>query len=467
MGATFPLKLSSLHHLLRLLILKLPSLRPLRNSFIRLSNFNPTPSYLPRSSKRSSSKTVSSFSIIALFLIFAFCLTIYQNQAQGPTSLTDLENARAENQVANIAFFIQIYSKTIDLLPPLIDVIWHPDNIYAVHVDADVPDERMEAVDVILANPKYSNVLLMPREHVTYLGITTLLSTLDAITFLLNQSTEWKYFINLSGADYPMIKPNHIRELLGSREIAGNRLNFVQAYDDPSVVRDQIYKSRFETMWVDSALWMNIALHKGEERQSERCKHGCLLKSDASAHPLLDHRFGELPIVKTEAWVILHRSFAEYAVESPMSRRLQATLCNMACPEEFFFGTLLELAGEFSGSIVYDAFRCVLWTHKRYKGSRPPELDSGVVANVTGILEESGAMFSRKMMKRESTVKAFVEHELLGLWDGGNEVRAGMSRSERYVERVRRRVRCMVGLRWKWRSHFHRYANCMQGREQW
>lgn len=167
------------------------------------------------------------------------------------------------------------------------------------------------------------------------------------------------------------------------------------------------------------------------------------------SHPLFKSYMGRIPFVKSEAWVILHRSFAKYAIDSPLARRYTAVLSNIPCPEEFYFGTVLALSEEFRDTAVYDGFRCVLWSHKKEKSSRAPEIDGGKIPTIYSVLRASGALFGRKRMKVTSPVKTFIDDEILGVSLSPAERADPNHAANKFLAKALRRVECMSQFRRK------------------
>lgn len=412
--------------------------------------------------------------IIVLFALVFSSLIFYQIYIPG--SLTTNNSLIAPNSLysdrseANIAFFIQSYSKSLPLLPSLLQVIWHPDNIYVIHLDAKTPSSEFAQINRLIAFQNYSsNVILMPSEHVSYLGITTVLNTLNGISAAQNASDQWDYFINISGSDYPLVRPAHLRRILASPDILSNRLNFVQATEDPPSVDSREYNARFESIHIDASLWTNllqkprIAAPLGPVDKT--CKQGCLWNIEEESHPLLTSPHGKLPLIKTEAWVILHRSFAEYCTSSPLSRRMISIMTNIPIPEEYFFGTLLSMAPEFNHTSVYDSFRSIFWTHKPDDGPRPPVIDKGGVPNIYAKLRTSGDLFVRKRSRATSPVRSFIDKDLMGIGLSQREWKDFNNTAVQYAAFAMRRVRCRAKHRVQYDGWYPKYEACLTSDE--
>lgn len=91
-----------------------------------------------------------------------------------------------------------------------LSAVYHPRNQYVLHLDLEAPPrERLELASLVKADPTFSeveNVHVMAQSNlVTYKGPTMIACTLQAISILLKESSEWDWFINLSASDYPLM----------------------------------------------------------------------------------------------------------------------------------------------------------------------------------------------------------------------------------------------------------------------
>lgn len=97
-----------------------------------------------------------------------------------------------------------------DMLKRTLLALYHPNNRYIVHLDAESsPEERLDLLDFVRGNSvmgRFGNVMVMKKANlVTYRGPTMVANTLHAAAILLREGSEWDWFINLSAADYPLV----------------------------------------------------------------------------------------------------------------------------------------------------------------------------------------------------------------------------------------------------------------------
>ncbi|XP_051807026.1 beta-1,3-galactosyl-O-glycosyl-glycoprotein beta-1,6-N-acetylglucosaminyltransferase-like [Acanthochromis polyacanthus] len=120
----------------------------------------------------------------------------------------------------------------------LLRAIYAPQNIYCVHVDKKSETSVFAAIMAITSC--FPNVFMVTRPvSVVYAGWTRVQADLNCMADLYNASTEWKYFINVCGQDFPL-KTNlemvrMLRSLKGqnsmeSEPIAGKKWRVTNAY---------------------------------------------------------------------------------------------------------------------------------------------------------------------------------------------------------------------------------------------
>lgn len=404
--------------------------------------------------------------ICAITLLFSYHDVVQIRTLHPKQLLTNVAvNRDYVTRHVRIAYFVQAYEQTLHLLPTLFDRIWDPENIYALHIDAKVSSDDYKKVERTLRR-RFNNttkILFLQRQFVTYFGITTVLNTIDAISALLKASFEWDYFINLSASDYPLVPPNVVRDALSAPAIVDNKLNFVQITGSQATTMNIFYDMRLHGVYIDTALWANMTVRYPAMNPLNRtsttnpCINGCLWRLQNSSHPLLNSStYGKIPFVKAEAWMILHRTFAEFAVNSPAARRLVTAMATIPCPEEMYFSTLLFMDAAFRKTAVPDAFRFLRWSTPSVprNGSHPVLLDTVPMNEVVRQMEASGALFARKIKKKSSEFTIFVDQFLFGADDpeDANEKRLQRLRVKLYKDRVLERVSCTAKTRRVWRS---------------
>lgn len=367
---------------------------------------------------------------ILTFLIVAFGLS---NIVRQPNSLGF--QLFSHEREAKLAFFVQVSDSSVLQVPRLLSALWHRENIYAIHLDTKVKMPMQSKLkQMIHGYSDNGNVIFLDSEPISYAGITMLLNTINAMSVLLQISADWDFFINLSGSDYPLVSPLALRQLLGSSTVLGEHLNFVQ---NQSSDKDLEWFSdrRIGRLHVDTSLWIE---HKGTGR---KIGNGSLQQLNIT----LPVRRKQISVYKTEGWVILHRTFAEYAVYSPRSRRLLLSLATARAADELFFATLLVGSDLFCDKIVWEAFRYVDWGTPKKRLSRPAFLDQDNGSEeIWKRLAHSGALFARKFIHLESPAKSFIDKHLSGTYTFEDHMNDAV---QSHIALVRKRLSSVVKRR--------------------
>ena len=100
-----------------------------------------------------------------------------------------------------IAYSMLVYND-IEQVERLLQAIYTPSNYYCIHVDKKSPSEFHEAVDSI--TKCFPNVYKTRESHVVNWGeIGVVLAEVECMKLLWSQK-KWKYFINLTGFEFPL-----------------------------------------------------------------------------------------------------------------------------------------------------------------------------------------------------------------------------------------------------------------------
>lgn len=101
-----------------------------------------------------------------------------------------------------IAFSLLMY-KDLEQAERLLRAIYRPQNIYCIHVDKKSSDSIYQAMEGI-ANC-FENVFMAPRRIDVHWGQFSVLEPdLMCMEELLQRNKKWKYFINLTGQEFPL-----------------------------------------------------------------------------------------------------------------------------------------------------------------------------------------------------------------------------------------------------------------------
>lgn len=109
----------------------------------------------------------------------------------------------------------------------LLRAIYTPQNIYCVHVDQKAQASVHSAIKAITSC--FPNVFMVSQTvNVVYSGWPRVQADLNCMADLYNSNTNWKYFINLCGQDFPL-KTNleivrALRSLRGANSLESEKM---------------------------------------------------------------------------------------------------------------------------------------------------------------------------------------------------------------------------------------------------
>lgn len=346
-----------------------------------------------------------------------------------------------EELQADVAFFVQVSEANMPLVTRLIERLWHERNIILVHIDKKAPDAAVESFMEQYkdkSTQKYSNLHFLPRQSVTYSGVSMLLNTLSAMEYLLNLPQRWDYFINLSGSDYPCITARNLRILLGQPRINRQRVSFLQL-GFTSEFEEKVKRFRLGQIHFDPSL----GLLPGHSTDAE-------LIHTYKVNPLADQL--DIKFKQNEAWIMAHRSLAVSSVRSAFARRLLVLLAVSKDPEEHFFGMLAWNDPQFNRTLARYAGRGVYWTlNGKKSGQHPYQIDAH--RNETGDfafwkpVQNQPLLFARKFSIPDSPLM-----DLIDKYKSGVHPESDQERVRESLKKVRQRFMCHASIDKYWSS---------------
>ncbi|XP_052072737.1 beta-1,3-galactosyl-O-glycosyl-glycoprotein beta-1,6-N-acetylglucosaminyltransferase-like [Mytilus californianus] len=202
-----------------------------------------------------------------------------------------------------LAYSILVY-KSVYQFERLLRSIYRPQNFYCIHADMKMSDVDYDAVRYIISC--FDNVFFSSKAYnVAWGTFSVLAADLTCMTNLLKY--KWKYFINLTGQEFPLKTNREIVKILKSFNGANDvhietKLNWEQRWEKAGPVPDK------------------LTPYKG------------------SVH------------------VAVNRNFAEFVIRNATSLRLMNWLKRTDIPDEIFFTTLnhnphLGIPGSYAGDL--------------------------------------------------------------------------------------------------------------------
>lgn len=214
----------------------------------------------------------------------------------------------------------------------LFEAIHTEEDLFLVHVDRNSPRSMHEAVDSQVSGRP--NAWMLPSRPLNWGGWSLAAIQLEAIRALLARDRDWRYFINLSGQDFPL-KPAHaIRaELAGHPDRNYLDVATLDSFARPerNHLRRRLRYRRFE--WGGRVIGTPL--------------------------PMLRRR-GIRTDWKGSGWYTLTRAFCEWIANDSLARRCIDALRHTYVPDECLMQTL-AMNGPFAGTLAGHNRREIIW----------------------------------------------------------------------------------------------------------
>ena len=220
-----------------------------------------------------------------------------------------------------IAFSI-LLNRPADQTFQLLRAIYHPSNIYCLHVHIDAT-KRYSALISKLIDCVDNFHMADRRYKLTYATYERVEAHLSCHRVLLNLTATWKYLINIPGSVFPLRNTTFLADYLDKRPY----LNGI-TYSDPS---HKFFLRR--TTFVHK-----MTQHSGGYRTFAR------RKKRKEPPPL------NMTLFRSDSSFIATRSFVEFVATSHIARELLQWAKDTRSPDEFFWATLDRLPGTPGGT---------------------------------------------------------------------------------------------------------------------
>ena len=137
-----------------------------------------------------------------------------------------------EEEKFSLAFSILIY-RNIEMLERLLRAIYRPQNFYCIHVDAKSDKNIHNGIKSIA--DCFDNVFVSSRVvDIEWALYNVLEADLICMEDLWKRSTKWKYFINLTGEEFPLRTNFELVQILkvfnGANNVAGSKKRYNTAF---------------------------------------------------------------------------------------------------------------------------------------------------------------------------------------------------------------------------------------------
>ncbi|XP_004235090.2 beta-glucuronosyltransferase GlcAT14A-like [Solanum lycopersicum] len=273
------------------------------------------------------------------------------------------------------------------MLKRTLQALYHPNNQYVVHLDADSsPQERLHLHKFVVNNPifrKFNNVRMITKANlVTYRGPTMVANTLHAAAILLKQGGQWDWFINLSASDYPLVTQD---DLIHAFSDLPRDLNFIDHTSDIGWKEFQ----RAKPIIIDPGLYMNK-------------------KSDVFWITQRRSVPTAFKLFTGSAWMALSRPFIDFCIWGwdNLPRTVLMYYANFISTPEGYFHTVVCNAQEFRNTTVNSDLHFISWDNPPKQ--HPHYLTLGDMQKMV----DSNAPFARKF-HQDDPVLDKIDNELL------------------------------------------------------
>ena len=257
---------------------------------------------------------------------------VYNHITHGQTILKDEEEFP-------LAFSIKMH-KNPKQAERLLRTIYRPHNVYCIYVDKKAENETFDVMKKI--SLCFDNIFIIEnRINIVYSSINLIEAELQCMRILNQSKTTWKYYINLTGQEFPLKTNNEIVKILQKLQGA----NDIESYDYPFTMQRR-YTRRHDIR--------GNAIYKTKEMKSSFMK-----------------RF---QMSKGSAYGAFSRDFVEFILTDTIATRFLRWLNGTYAPEESAWATLNSLPwapGGYPIRISQSASsfisRAVIWSWKSVK----------------------------------------------------------------------------------------------------
>jgi len=279
--------------------------------------------------------------------------------------------------------YLIITHKNLEQFKRLFRATYARDNLYVVHVDIKSEPEYHRGVSEFVAS--YPNARIMQSGNCRWGGYSMVDIELKAIQQMIEWDSDWSFFVNLSGQDFPLKTQDNIKSFLKGREDK----NFITVFDDEFISR-----------WVNPyPLFRPRAISPNHLNARTRVER---------YYWEIPHsrRILYLPLIKRDfitgatwyagwQWCLLNRDFCEYICHACEVKKYVRFFRHSFIPDESFFQTVI-MNSEYRDTVVNDHLRTIIMLPNGVKIFRERDYD---------LLVSSGGLFARKF---DETVDPFI-----------------------------------------------------------
>jgi hypothetical protein len=256
-----------------------------------------------------------------------------------------------------IAYFLLLH-RFPEQFKRLFKSIYMPGNIYLIHVDKTSGPAMVADIAEFLA--PYQGAEILPSRRALWGGYSLVDAELRGMKRLLEMDKNWKYYINLSGQDFPLKTQAYIKEYLSGHVDT----QFIRLANQKTTRPDTM--NRINTIFIEAFQKM---FRTGLARKFLQ---------------------GATPYIGTQ-WKVVSRRFCEHVCHSPLASRFKRFYRFSFIADESFFQTVM-MNGFERATIINDDLRAIDWVPDGDIKLRPRTF----TAQDASYLKSSSNLFARK-----------------------------------------------------------------------
>jgi hypothetical protein len=269
-----------------------------------------------------------------------------------------------------IAYFILVH-RFPEQFKRMFKAIYEPGNHYVIHVDKRSGNALARELGEFIK--PYPSAAMLTSQNAMWGGYSLVNAELRGMTKLLEMNADWRYYINLSGQDFPLKSQQYMRDYLTEHQ----GQEFIRTLDQQAVRPDTM--NRISHVFVEA---FNRMFRTGLKRA------------------YLD---SATPYIGTQ-WKAVSREFCRFVTQDPIVDRFKKFYRFSFIADESFFQTVIMNVGQHAKRVVNDDLRTIDWIPDGSIKLRPRTFGA---ADLTR-LANSADLFARKFNQEEDS-------EILGL----------------------------------------------------
>lgn len=273
-----------------------------------------------------------------------------------------------------IAYFLLLH-RYPEQFKRMFRAIYAPGNVYLIHLDRSAGSAM--AADIAEFIAPYQGAEILPARKVLWGGYSLVDAELRGMKRLLEMDKNWKYFINLSGQDFPLKSQSYIRGFLKGH----GDTQFIRHLDQELVRPDTMM--RVDSIFIEA---FQRIFRTGVARKFLR---------------------GAKPYIGTQ-WKVVSRRFCQFVCHDPRANRFKFFYRHTLIADEGFFQTVMMNVFP-RGAVVNNDLRTIDWVPDGDIKLRPRTftIEDG------SALIQSADLFARKFdSTQDAEILNFLERHL-------------------------------------------------------